>query len=130
MGSGSVKPGKRSLAEKSNDPASTRTPPIELPWPPMYLVAECTTMSAPCSKGRISHGVATVLSMINGTPTSWATSDTPPMSRKSFLGLPIDSPKNALVLGRAAALHASRSSASSTKVNSMPILASECLNRL
>ena len=29
------------------------TPPIEVPWPPMNLVAECTTMSAPHSSGRM-----------------------------------------------------------------------------
>ena len=44
------------------------TPPIDVPWPPMNLVAECTTMSAPHSNGRMSHGVATVLSTISGTP--------------------------------------------------------------
>ncbi len=35
-----------------NLPDSTITPPIVVPWPPMYFVAECTTMSAPCSSGR------------------------------------------------------------------------------
>ncbi len=47
-------------------PPSTMMPPIDVPWPPMNLVAECTTMSAPCSIGRISHGLATVLSTISG----------------------------------------------------------------
>ena len=32
------------------------TPPIAVPWPPRYLVAECTTMSAPCSNGRMRYG--------------------------------------------------------------------------
>ena len=36
------------------------------------------------------------------------------------LGLAMDSPKNALVLGRTAARQESRSSGSSTKVTSMP----------
>jgi len=74
--------------------------------------------------------VASVLSMISGTPTSWATPATPEMSSTSFLGLPIDSPKNALVFGLAAERQASRSSASSTKVKSMPSLRSEWWNRL
>ena len=39
-------------ASQSKVPQSTMTPPIELPWPPMNLVSECTTMSAPCSLGR------------------------------------------------------------------------------
>ncbi len=48
-------------------------PAIAVPCPPRNLVAECTTMSAPCSSGRIRYGVATVLSMTSGTPASWAT---------------------------------------------------------
>ena len=56
--------GKRSAwAAQSKFPASTMAPPIEVPWPPMYLVVECTTTSAPCSIGRHRYGVATVLSM-------------------------------------------------------------------
>ncbi len=31
-------------------------PPMEVPWPPMNLVAELMTMSAPCSMGRVSMG--------------------------------------------------------------------------
>ena len=54
-------------------PPSTITPPIEVPCPPRYFVAECTTMSAPHSNGRIRYGVATVLSTISGTPASCAT---------------------------------------------------------
>ena len=37
---------------QSKRPESTITPPIEVPWPPIHLVAEATTMSAPCSIGR------------------------------------------------------------------------------
>ena len=53
----------------------------------MNLVAECTTMSAPHSSGRIRYGVGTVLSTISGMPCSWATPATPSMSRTSFFGL-------------------------------------------
>ena len=41
------------LALQSNLPASTITPPSVVPWPPMNFVAEWTTMSAPCSMGRM-----------------------------------------------------------------------------
>ena len=77
-------------------------------------------MSAPCSIGRIKNGVATVLSTINGTPLSWATFATAAISRTSFLGLAIVSPKSALVFGRTAACHDAGSDGSSTKVTSMP----------
>ncbi len=49
-------------------------------------------------------------------PSSCATAATPGMSRMSFCGLEIVSPKNALVFGRTAARHESRSSGSSTKL--------------
>ena len=38
------------------------TPPMDVPWPPMNLVAECTTMSAPWRRGWPRYGVASVLS--------------------------------------------------------------------
>ena len=44
------------------------------PCPPMNLVSECTTISAPCSIGRTRIGVATVLSTIRGTPWECARS--------------------------------------------------------
>ena len=43
-------------------------PPIDVPWPPMYLVAECTETSAPWSKTRQWMGVGAVLSTISGRP--------------------------------------------------------------
>ena len=64
--------GKRPDAFQSNLPLSTMMPPIEVPWPPMNLVAELTTMSAPHSMGRHSAGEGVVLSMISGSPLSWA----------------------------------------------------------
>ena len=65
-----------------------------------------------------------VLSTISGTPASWATAATPGMSRMSICGLEMVSAKNALVFGRTAARHESRSSGSSTKLTSMPSLGS------
>ena len=90
----------------------------------MNLVAECTTMSAPHSNGRMRYGVGTVLSSTSGMPCSWATAETPSMSELEFCGLPKVSPKNALVFGRMAVRQASRSSGSSTNVTSMPSLGS------
>ena len=55
-------------AAQSNLPPSTIRPPIDVPWPPMNLVAECTTTSAPHSIGRSKYGVASVLSTISGIP--------------------------------------------------------------
>ena len=40
-------------AEVIEIPPSTMTPPSVEPWPPMNFVAECITMSAPCSIGRM-----------------------------------------------------------------------------
>ena len=77
-------------------------------------------MSAPHSRGRMRYGVATVLSMTSGTPASWATAATASMSRMSFFGLEIVSPKNSLVFGCTAARQDSTSSGSSTKLTSMP----------
>ena len=106
------------------------TPPMTVPWPPRNFVAECTTMSAPCSNGRIRYGVAIVLSTISGTPCSCATSATARMSRMLIFGLPMVSAKNSFVFGRTARRHSSGSSWSSTKVVSMPSFASVYLNRL
>ena len=41
---------------------TTTAPDTESEWPPRYLVAECTTASAPSSSGRWYTGVANVLS--------------------------------------------------------------------
>ena len=53
VASGWVSCGNFPEAFQSNFPESTMTPPSEVPWPPMNFVAECTTMSAPCSIGRM-----------------------------------------------------------------------------
>ena len=70
-------------------------PPIEVPWPPMYLVSECTTMSAPWSNTRQPNGVGTVLSTISGRPVACAASAQAPMSMTFSRGLPIVSAKTA-----------------------------------
>ena len=65
------------------------TPPMDVPWPPMNLVAELTMMSAPHSIGRQSAGEGVVLSMMSGRP--FVVRDLWPdrsMSRMSSFGLP------------------------------------------
>jgi hypothetical protein len=38
---------------QSNRPPSTITPPMAMPWPPIHLVVEFITISAPSSIGRL-----------------------------------------------------------------------------
>ena len=101
---------KRGEAAQSKLPPSTTTPPIEVPWPPIHLVAEWMTMSAPCSIGWVSSG-ANVLSTMSGTPWAWATSAIAAMSWTSRRGLPIVSKKTALVCSSIAGAEVSRSGA-------------------
>ncbi len=103
---------------------------MTVPCPPRNLVAEWTTMSAPCSNGRMRYGVAMVLSTISGTPASCATSATARMSRMLMRGVPLVSAKRSLVFGRTARAHASGSSWSSTNVVWIPSFASVYLKRL
>ena len=102
-------------------PLSTTTPPSVVPWPARYLVALCTTMSAPRAIGLQRKGLGTVLSTTSGTPCAWATAATAAMSSTCRLGLPSVSANTARVLGRIAAATASASVAS-TKLVSMPNL--------
>ena len=103
------------------------TPPIEVPWPPMYFVAECTTMSAPRSNGLHRKGVGAVLSTISGRPCSCAASAQARMSTTLIFGLPMVSAKTSLVLS---STNFARSSGlfGSTKRTSMPNWGSVCAN--
>ena len=83
-----MRPGNRP-ASQWYVPPSTITPPIDVPWPPMNLVAEWITMCAPCSNGRHRYGVANVLSIISGSPCAAAIGAQPAMSSTSMRGLPI-----------------------------------------
>ena len=56
-------------------------------WPLRYLVAECMTMSAPCSIGRVSTGDATVESTASSAPARWAMSAAAAMSVMPQVGL-------------------------------------------
>ena len=40
------------LMRQSKEEPSVMTPPMEVPWPPIHLVADSTTMSAPNLSGR------------------------------------------------------------------------------
>ena len=82
-------------------------------------MAECMTMSAPCSKAWMRYGVEKVASTIRGSPRSWATAATASMSRTSMPGLPSVSAKTSRV---SAPMAAAKSSGrrGSTKVVEMP----------
>ena len=57
----------------------------------MNFVAECTTRSAPSSRGRCSTGVANVLSTATYAPSSWAAAMIAGRSATSSAGLVGDS---------------------------------------
>ena len=68
------------------------TPPMEVPWPPIHLVADSTTMSAPCSMGRTRKpATPKVLSTMSGMPCSWASWASASKSGTLPAGLPMDS---------------------------------------
>ena len=57
---------------KSAASRASTAPWIRSEWPARYLVTECTTKSAPSSKGRWLTGVANVLSTATSTPRACA----------------------------------------------------------
>src|SRR6202000_537926 len=71
-GHGRTPPGTRP-GDPRHVPAPVPTPPVDVPWPPMNLVAEWITMSAPHSIGRHRYGVANVLSTTRGSSCSGPT---------------------------------------------------------
>ena len=72
-------------------------PPTPAPWPSIYLVVECVTISAPHSIGRQFTGVGKVLSTISGTPWRCAACANFSMSRTVRAGFAMVSPKTAFV---------------------------------
>ena len=52
--------------------ANTIAPATTSEWPLRYLVAECSTISAPSARGRVSTGVDTVELMANSAPAACA----------------------------------------------------------
>ena len=63
------------------------TPPSRSPCPARYLVADCTTTSAPRASGRCRYGVRKVLSTTTYAPFRWASSATRTMSVTRRVGL-------------------------------------------
>ena len=121
--------GNLSFCAQSKLPLSTMTPPMATPWPPMNLVAECTTMSAPCSMGLKTEGGLKVLSTIRGMPCSCAILEMASRSATSELGLPRHSVYKSLVLLLMAFAKFSGSEGS-TKVVSIPCSRSVLAKRL
>ena len=66
--------------------AETSAPPTTSLCPFRYLVAECMTMSAPSASGRVSTGVATVLSTARSAPASCASAAHAAMSVTAQVG--------------------------------------------
>ena len=104
-------------------------PPIDVPWPPMYFVAECTETSAPWSNTRQWIGVAAVLSTISGRPCACAASAQARRSTMLSFGLPIVSANTRRVLSSVSRATASGSSGSAQRT-SMPYCGSVCAKRL
>ncbi len=73
--------------QSSSSRAVASAPAITSECPFKYLVAECMTMCAPSSSGRVSSGVATVESTATIAPTSRAMSLAAAMSVISQVGL-------------------------------------------
>src|SRR5207244_11228439 len=67
-------------AQNASSRAVVSVPAITSLCPFRYLVAECMTRSAPRLSGRVSTGVAAVLSTASNAPPAWAISAAPAMS--------------------------------------------------
>jgi hypothetical protein len=93
--------------------ANTIAPATTSEWPLRYLVAECSTMSAPSVSGRVRTGVGTVESTASKAPASWATRAASDMSVMVQSGLDGVSNQTSRVRpGSIAARRAQRSPAS------------------
>ena len=105
------------------DPA--RTPATVSPCPLMYLVAECSTISAPCSMGLDRYGLRNVLSTINVNSCLSANERNAAISEMYIFGLVTVSTNKAFVLGRTAS-STSCKFRTSTIVTSIPIAGQSC----
>jgi outer membrane receptor protein involved in Fe transport len=99
--------------------APTTAPPKQRPCPSMYLVAECTTISAPSFNGCCNAGVQKQLSTTNKAPAACAIFAIAATSATSFNGFEGVSKKNKCVLFCTAACH-DAGSISVTKLTSTP----------
>ena len=82
---------------------TTSTPPTMSEWPFRYLVAECMTMSKPCSIGRCTQGLAKVLSQTVMMPRLRAAAASAERSTSFSSGLVGVSTQSMRVSGRIAA---------------------------
>ena len=65
---------------------ATTMPPTTSAWPLMNFVTECSTTSAPRSRGFWSTGLAKVLSTTSSAPAAWASSAAPARSVTDMAG--------------------------------------------
>ena len=96
-------------------------------WPARYLVAECSTRSAPSASARWLHGVANVLSMHTMAPFAWHAAEMARTSTQRRYGLVGDSEKNSVTgpfTGSSSAACSAAMSLGSMTVVVMPILGS------
>ena len=85
-------------------------PPTMSEWPLRYLVAECMTMSKPCSSGRCTQGLAKVLSATVRIPRRFASAADAPRDRPaSAADWSASRPRSCAVSGRIAASTFARS---------------------
>ncbi|MNI62854.1 hypothetical protein D3C73_1181890 [compost metagenome] len=98
---------------------TTTMPPTMSEWPLRYLVAECSTRSAPSSSGRCSIGEAKVLSTTTIRPWRLAMAATAAMSTIFSIGLVGVSIHTIFVFDVIDASNAARS-VRSTKLKSSP----------
>src|SRR5665213_1685037 len=96
----------RMRAHSSSSRAATSAPPIVSWLPAMYFVVEWMTRSAPCSIGRCSTGVASVLSQTSCAPASCASRAAASRSVMRSIGFDGVSTNTMRVAGRIAAASA------------------------
>jgi hypothetical protein len=74
-------------------------PPMISEWPPMYLVTECTTTSAPRSRGFVFTGDEKVLSTTRRTPVPFSSFAIAAMSKTFSVGFVGVSSQTSFVFG-------------------------------
>jgi len=106
--------------QNASSRALARTPATTSEWPLRILVAECITISAPRSSGRVCTGEAAVESTASRAPAAWAISVATVMSVTVQSGLPGVSIQTSLVCPGWTAPRRAWESSVSTKVRLSP----------
>jgi hypothetical protein len=117
-------------SQSSSCRAVTNAPATTSLWPLRYFVAECMTMSAPSSIGRVRIGVATVLSTARHAPARWAISAVAAMSVIGHVGLAGLSIQTSLVRPGCTAVASASIELASTKSTTIPPSAARLFNQL